>query len=232
MKNRKGVFGIMDKLDYIVSLLEKEYKNPDFDNKQDPVDELVYIILSKRTNYKVNNDTYYQLKEKYPDWKQVLKSNYEEIYEIIKHGGLGEEKSRNIKDLLEKVFKDFGTFNIKSQLIEWTKKDVYSYLITLPGIGPKSAYCTMLYSLNISVQPADAHVIRLFYRLGYINYDQTNHHLAQKEITELCNDFLYNKNYKIHVNFKAHGQYVCRRKNPKCNECIIKDNCNFYKKNI
>ncbi len=215
----------MDKLDVIIYFLESEYNNPDFNNKYDPVDELVYIILSKRTNYRCNNDTYNKLKQKYPEWIQVINSEQKDIYEVIKQGGLGGEKSKNIKRLLKIIYEDFGTFDIRDYLLEWEKDHVYSYLISLPGIGPKSAYCTMLYSLKMSVQPADAHVIRLFYRLGYIDHDQTNHHIAQKEIASICDNFSFEKNYKIHVNFKAHGQKKCKRKRSDCKNCILSKYC-------
>ena len=89
----------MDNLDEIINLLEKEYRYTDFGNKEDPVDELVYIILSKRTNYRCNNITFNRLKQRFPDWNQVLKADQKEIYEIVKYGGLGEEKSINIKKL-------------------------------------------------------------------------------------------------------------------------------------
>lgn len=217
----------MDNLDEIINLLEKEYRYTDFGNKEDPVDELVYIILSKRTNYRCNNITFNRLKQRFPDWNQVLKADQKEIYEIVKYGGLGEEKSINIKKLLQIINEDFGTFDIKDYLLKWKKEDVYNYLISLPGIGPKSAYCTMLYSLKMSVQPADAHVIRLFYRSGYIDHDQERHHSAQKIIAELCEEFPYEKNYKIHIYFKAHGQEVCRQK-PYCLKCSISKYCWYY----
>ncbi len=222
----------MDSLNKIIEMLEKEYKNPNFNNKSEPMDELIYIILSKRTNYKCNNETYKKLKQKYPEWHLLLQISQKKIYDIIKQGGLGEEKSKNIKNLLRIVYEDFGAFNIKEYFKEWSKKDIFEYLVSLPGIGLKSAYCVMLYSLNISVQPADAHVIRLFYRLGYINYNQNNHHQAQKVIISLCKDFTYEKNYKIHVNFKAHGQEICKKNKQYCFKCILKDYCDYQKKNI
>src|SRR5690554_6451441 len=106
----------MTKLNDIINLLEKQYNNPDFNNKSNTIDELIYIILAKRTNYKCNNVTYNALKKKYPDWLSLLWVSEEEIYKQIKHGGLGKEKSKYIINLLRIIHEDFGTLQIATYL--------------------------------------------------------------------------------------------------------------------
>lgn len=214
-------------LDAVVKELKRQYNSPDFNNKKNPVDELIYILLSKRTNFEVNNLIYEKLKRTYNNWEQIMNTNMSELYDIIKSGGLGEEKAENIILLIEKLITNFGKLDIGDTFNKCDNAKIFNYLISLPGIGPKSAYCVMLYSLKRSVQPADAHVIRLFYRLGFIDYDQSRHHQAQKAISTICMNFPYQKNYDIHVNFKAHGEKVCKKRRPLCQGCVIYDYCAY-----
>jgi endonuclease III len=216
------------KLIKVAKVLEKEYNSPNFNNKSDPVKELIYIILSKRTNFKANNHTYNKLIAEYTDISTLASVSIESIINCIKSGGLAREKAENISSMLQIINEDFGTFNIKKFLATWKENNILSYFLSLPGIGEKSAKCVMLYSLRLSVQPADSHVIRLFNRLGFTNIDQYNHHQAQKRISQICKGISYEYNYMIHVNFKAHGQNICKNNNPECRNCLIKNWCEYF----
>ncbi|MFW6016629.1 MAG: endonuclease III domain-containing protein [bacterium] len=217
------------KLNEIIDILKKEYCSPHFNNKSDIVSEIIYIILSKRTNYKLNNETYNKLLNRYNNWEEIQEDSYKNIKKCIYRGGLSEEKSKNIKKTIAKLYEDFNTLDINDILLTWSDKDVKEYLVSLPGIGLKSAYCVMLFSLKISVQPADTHIIKLFNRLGFIDIPIKNHSKAQKKINIMCKDLGYEKNYYLHVNFKAHGQEICKRRSPNCESCIISGYCCYYK---
>lgn len=217
-----------NKLYRIVEILKKEYNSPNYNNKEKMIDEIIYIILSKRTNHKMNNLTYDNLKDNFNDWYDLLNANISDVYSIVKIGGLGKEKSKNILKTINKIYLDYGTFEIDKFFRNKPKEEVIEYLIELPGIGMKSALCIMLYSLKLSVQPADIHIIRIFNRLGFINVKKNSHQKAQKVINNICSNLDYNINYSIHVNFKAHGETKCKSNNPLCNKCKVNKLCNFY----
>lgn len=209
--------------------LRQKYNSPHFDNKEDPMDELVYILLSKRTNLKGNQKAFINLKEKFHSWADIVSANMVDIKKCVSTGGLVEEKATNLRILCEKIYQDFHTMDLRKALQnkKWTEQEIFEYLITLPGIGPKSAYCVMLYSLKIPAMPADAHVIRVFNKIGAVPFVETQHHQAQKYISELLEGLPWSMLYSLHVNAKAHGERVCKKNKCLADECVIVEYCKF-----
>ncbi len=218
---------MLQKIFYMEPLLRNRYNSPHYGNKENPVDELIYILLSKRTNLKCNQNAYDNIKARFPDWKMILDANIEQIEETINVGGLIEEKSINIQGLCRKIYDDFGTFNLRTIFKEnkWEEQKIYDYLISLPGIGPKSAYCVMLYSLKLPVMPADIHIIRILYRVELIPFTENQHHQAQKYISETFIGLPWSFQYSLHVNMKAHGEMVCKRQECLREKCVISMYC-------
>ena len=102
-----------------------------------------------------------------------------------------------------------------------------NYLCSLPGVGPKTAYCVMMYSLKRSVFPADANVIRVAYRMGLTGFSPLQHKKAQEELVKKIPPKL---SYTLHVNMVQHGRKVCT-KLPKCNSCSIRKFCKSFRGN-
>lgn len=218
----------MKNLFQIEEKLRTQYNSPHFGNMDDPMDELVYILLSKRTNLRCNQKTFESFKASYSEWNMVLTAQIEEIEQVISYGGLVKEKARNIKKLCIKIFHDYKTFDLRSVFtnIQMNETEIFNYLNSLPGIGPKSACCVMLYSLKLPIMPADVHVIRVFHRLGMAS-SEIHHHQAQKEISGLINGLPWSWIYSLHVNMKAHGERVCQKQHCMREHCVISAFCTF-----
>lgn len=211
----------------IETKLRQEYNSPHYGNMDNPMEELIYILLSKRTNLRCQQVTYTNLKKEFPQWEMILDSSIDHIQKIIDGGGLVQEKATNIKGLCEKIKNDFGDFDLKKFFLDrnWGDEDIFRYLISLPGIGPKSAYCVMLYSFKLPVMPSDAHVIRVFYRLGLIPYKEEQHHQAQIAISELVKGLPWSMLYSLHVNLKCHGEKICKKNKCCRDKCVISNVC-------
>ena len=202
------------------------YKNPRLNNKDDPLDELIFIVLSNKTTEKSYIKIYDILKKTYPKWSDILeKSSSKRLLKILKPGGLAKKKGRWLRQILMKISEDNGDVDL-SFLTDHSIKESEKYLCSFPGIGLKSARCILMYSLHKDVFPVDTHCNRILTRLGVIqNRRLTN--IVQSKIQEKIPP---NIRYSLHVNLVAHGRAICNARYPLCKICQIHEMCVMGKK--
>ena len=99
--------------------------------------------------------------------------------------------------------------------------EAQAWLMALPGVGPKTAACVLLFSLDVPVMPVDTHVHRVARRLGLIG-DRVSADAAHAILTELTPDDLM---LDAHLLLIEHGRRTCRARNPRCGECVLADRC-------
>ena len=206
----------------VAVLLHKAYGSPSHNNKKDPLDELIFIILSLMTTQHSFNRVFDRLKRVAPKWDDVLNLPLSKLKNIIKDAGLSNQKAPRIKKILEKLKHDFG----KVSLAPLHKMDVSlaeKYLTSLPGVGLKAAKCVLMYSLGRKVLPVDTHVWRVAKRLGLV--DETISYNKIHEILE--NIVIPNDRFSFHVNAISHGRLICNSKNPRCKGCVLYNNCKY-----
>jgi len=210
----------LKRVEVVKDLLEATYHCPRHHNRDDVVDELVFILLSQMTHEKGYLSSFEALKARYPGWHEVMVANTDELASTIRAGGLGEIKGPRIQAILKRVFEDFGTFDL-SFMRSWDQDSVYEYLTSLPGIGCKSALCVMMYALDMSVFPVDVNVRRVFARVGLIEASWS-HRKAQAYLSrEVPGEW----GSSLHTNGLAHGRAICRPSRPMCNECVLYAQC-------
>ncbi len=208
----------------VAQLLHKQYCSPRHGNKRDPLDELVFIILSLMTTHQSFNRVYERLRNQVGRWDRLLKVNVRRLKLIIKDAGLSNQKAPRIIEILLRLKNDFGVVSL-APLRKMKDSDVEAYLTSLPGVGPKTAKCVMMYSLNRKVLPVDTHVWRLAKRLGLVssNVSYSNVHPALEGVV------LPDDRYRFHVNAISHGRAICRPVEPRCDECCIRRLCPYPK---
>jgi len=215
---------VMNHIKEISELLDFKYGSPDHNNKEDPLDELMFILLSRRTR-KIGYETVYDnLKKEFPSWEDVANAAPSKILRIIKSAGLGPKRVREIKENLRIINDHFGEYSL-DRLKRWNSKKVFKFLTSLSGIGPKSAYCIMMYSLKREVFPVDTHVNRICQRLGIIEM-RIDHKKGQALLKDV---FPKPLRYSLHVNMVAHGREICHSTNPDCNNCVIAGFCKWIR---
>ena len=211
---------VLEYIQEIDDLLNFEYGSPDHNNKDDPLDELFFILLSRRTRRSGYETVYDELRAEYPTWEDVAKASDRDIFRIINSAGLGNLRLKQIKYNLDTIKKRFKKYSL-DRLYRWGAPKVFEYLTSLKGIGPKSAYCVMMYSFKKAVFPADTHVRRICKRLGLIDAN-LDHKKAQIRLSDM---FPKKLRYSLHVNMISHGRKICRKSNPDCKSCIISGFC-------
>lgn len=210
----------------IAALLEAAYGTPDLGNKPDPVDELVYIALSRRTREGAYQAGYNALKTRWPSWDAVADASIAEVTQVIRSGGLGERKARSIVGALRELRETFG--GCRLDVDTWPNEDVARYLASLPEVGPKSAACIMAMSLHRPAFAVDAHVGRVMARVAPyapLGFDllPLDHKRRQALLPTLVPPSLRRD---LHVNLVVHGRTVCTQR-PDCGACPIRALCRW-----
>lgn len=202
--------------------LESKYGKPRLGNPLDPLDDLIYIILSTRTSQSVAKRTFHKIKDKYSSWERVLLSPRSKLESIIEPAGLSLKRSLQIVSTLEKIKGDFGSCDL-SPLKAMSISEAEAYLLSLAGVSQKVAKCVMLYTLNAEVLPVDGHVFRVSKRLGWTNRNRADQ----------CHDELEllvppHRRFSFHVDCIQHGRSTCKAHNPSCQVCSIQTHCRYY----
>jgi endonuclease III len=205
--------------------LSQEYADPRLGNKDDPLDELIFIILSARTAESGYSRTYRALRDAFHSWFDILGTPEGSVARIISSGGLAEKKERQIRSLLQAV-RDRTERKDLSFLQRMSTEEAEGFLTTLPGVGLKTARCVLMYSMGRNVFPVDTHVRRVLSRLGFVRYQR----LTSRVQDQIQQTIPVRLRYKLHVNLVAHGRAVCTARRPSCERCILNHLCDYYAK--
>jgi endonuclease III len=193
------------------------YGSPRLGNRRDPLSELVFVVLSAQTEEYNYSRTYRELRRRHRTWSGVLRAGEEGVFEAIAPGGLGRKKARQIVGILSALRSQTGHVSLRF-LQDWPTEAAEEFLLTLPGVGAKTARCVLMYSLGRSVFPVDTHVLRVARRLGYTAGPTSERDLLQDSVpAEL--------RYDLHVRLVIHGRRVCLARRPRCWSCSLADIC-------
>jgi DNA (cytosine-5)-methyltransferase 1 len=207
-------------LSRIVSILSNEYGDPLLKNKRNPVDELIFAVLSERTDETKYVAAFRRLKANFPRWTSIHYAPTSMIKKLIGEAGMGTRRAALIKRILKTISTRFGVVGL-SALRNLSAADAEHILCSLPGVGPKVARCVLLYCFHKPVLPVDIHTYRLAIRIGLlsrrISYDQS-HAILPSLIPAVLRR-------RFHVNAVAHGRTRCFAENPRCDGCPLTEFC-------
>lgn len=206
----------------ITRLLVKEYGRLRWRSYRDPIDELVLTILSQNTSDRNSRRAFDSLISRYGSWQSVAEGDVEDIAEAIKLGGLARVKAPRIKRILEQIKAERGSLDL-AFLDKMSVAEAKAWLQSLPGVGPKTAACVLLFSLGKPVLPVDTHVYRVAKRLGLIDSM-----VSAEKAHEILGNIVPAKNvYQFHIHMIEHGRRVCKAQRPLCQRCVLLPGCPF-----
>jgi endonuclease-3 len=186
----------------------------------DPLEELVLTILSQNTS-DVNRDRAWAgLRARFPTWDAVASARPRSVVAAIRVGGLANTKAPRIIAVLREIRRREGSFDL-GWMREATDREVEEYLLSLPGVGPKTAACVLAFSLGRPALPVDTHVARVAIRLGLLA-PRTASAAAHRILADLVPASL---RVPMHVGLIRHGRGVCRAGRPRCEVCPLRELC-------
>jgi endonuclease-3 len=174
-------------------------------------------MLSAQATDKSVNKVTEDLYKQYPDLDSFLKLSQEEIEEKIRQIGLYKNKAKNIYKML-RVLRDKFKGQVPKSLED---------LMSLPGVGRKTASVVLVEAFNIPAFPVDTHVFRVTRRIGLAGGNT-----ADKVSDEMMKRLPKYKWHLMHHLLITHGRSICTAQSPKCGSCTINKICSYYKKTM
>lgn len=198
----------------VIELLEEEYPDAKCElNYNTPFQLLVATVLSAQTTDKKVNAVTETLFVEYPDLDSFLTLSREELESKIKSIGLYRSKSKNVMNMC---------MTLKDKFNGQVPRE-FDQLITLSGVGRKTANVVISNAFNQPAIAVDTHVFRVSNRIGLASADdvlKTELQLQKsipKEYWSLAHHLLI-----------WHGRRICKARKPNCIECPIKHECKYY----
>jgi endonuclease-3 len=214
-----------DRLRLIADRLQRDYRTPKWRSHGDPLDELVSTVLSQHTSDVNTARAFASLRARLPTWNDVVHAPTDAVAAAIQTGGLANIKAPRIQAILRRIREEQGGFDL-GHLAAMNVANARRWLTSLPGVGPKTASCVLLFSLGKAAFPVDTHVHRVSRRLGVVPNDASPE-AVQDAIERAVGDDR-DALYRLHLNLIRHGRAVCRAQRPRCEACILSDWCDMY----
>ena len=176
-------------------------------------------MLSQMTTSPSYERVFDRLKREMPEWRLLTETSISHLTSLIADAGLSGQRASRLKHIADRLERDFGEVSL-TQLADYDDETVQEYLISLPGVGVKTAKCVMMYTLDRQVLPVDTHTARVANRLGLVCAG--NALAIDRDLSVVVPPAL---RFDFHVNAVAHGRAVCRAVLPRCDECVLSSVC-------
>jgi len=157
-----------------------------------------------------------------PDWTAVEFAPLPELTDVIRPGGLANQKAPRLQSTLRFIREERGDYSLEF-LGEMPALDARAWLTQIDGIGKKTASVLLLFCFGLPLMPVDRHVDRVSHRIGLMPPKATaddahDLYLAMLEPDEM---------YEAHVNLIQHGRKICHARRPDCAACPLRPRCRF-----
>lgn len=182
-----------------------------------PFQLLVAVILSAQCTDKRINLITPALFEAYPTPQAMAAASHEEIFNFIKSVSYPNNKARNLLGMAHKLTDDFDGE---------VPSDIDS-LMSLPGVGRKTANVILSVVFNKAAMAVDTHVFRVSERLGLTTNSKNPLETERTLMRYIPEDIVP----KAHHWLILHGRYVCKARKPDCLNCGMSEICRFYNRN-
>ncbi|OGU37632.1 MAG: endonuclease III [Ignavibacteria bacterium GWB2_35_6b] len=190
----------------------------------DPVEMLIATILSQNTNDRNSFQAYQNLKNKFSNWTEILKTQRSIIEKEIKVAGLGKQKSEAIKNFVKELYEKEGKLTLK-YLDKIENENAIKNLTSYKGVGVKTASCVLLFAMDRNVCPVDTHVHRTVNRIGILKASSPD-----KTFFALNENFPEKIAHSFHTNLIRLGREICLSQKPNCGVCPLLKICKYEDK--
>ncbi len=214
----------IDHLDDIERVLDEAYGPRRLVPDGDPVSTLVSTILSQNTSDTNTERAFASLRRRFPKWDDVAGADTNDVIDAIRSGGLANRKAPRIQEALEEIRDRYGAYSLDA-LVALPLDDARDTLLSIDGVGPKTAACVLLFAMGRPALPVDTHVFRVARRLGLIA-ESTSPVRAHATLEAMMAGDA-NRTYRFHVEMIAHGRAICTARRPKCSICPLRSYCAY-----
>ena len=199
------------------------FGEPAWQGGEDPVDELIWTILSANTNDTNSGRAFRALKATFgDDWEAVRTAPLDAIKDAIRPAGMYNQKAPAIVATLTTILEREGRYHL-DHLAHLPLDEAMSYLTSLPGVGHKTASIVLLFSFGRGAFPVDTHIQRISQRVGIAGRKD-----SPEKIKGIWEALLPPETYyPLHVNLIRHGRELCSARAPQCERCPLQPICDY-----
>jgi endonuclease-3 len=189
-----------------------------------PIAELILTVLSQSTNDRNRDVAYLRLRTRFASWEAVRDAPVARIEEAIRPGGISRVKAARIQAILRAITAE--PMDPPHELsLDWLPRaplsEAREYLVSLPGVGRKTAACVLLFAYGLREVPVDTHVSRVAARLGLLRAGAPSHELHDQMLALTPRG----GELELHVNLLRHGRRTCHARLPACELCALARMC-------
>ena len=207
----------------VAAALTEVYGEMDWTRNQDGMDELISCILSQSTNDSNRDRAFARLKERFPTWDALRFAALDDLIDAVRPAGLANQKAPRIQSALELIFEKAGEYSIDF-LNDLPLDEAKAWLVSLKGIGPKTAAIVLCFAYGRPAFPVDTHIYRVSKRIGFLpeKLSADDAHPVMEAIAP-PQDY-----YQFHIQLIQHGRDTCHARKPACGRCAINAACDFF----
>jgi len=232
---------------FVLDELAGSYGHPVWERRLDPTSELILTILTQNSADTNAEVAFEALRQAYPsggevrahnpgagwggegladgsapDWDVVEHAPLPELVDVIRPGGLANQKAPRIQATLAYIRDARGDHSLEF-LGDLSAAAARDWLTAIDGIGKKTASVLLLFSFGLPLMPVDRHVERVSHRVGLIPKKASADEAHDLYLGLLEADQMH----EAHVNLIQHGRKVCHARRPDCGACPLRPRCRF-----
>ncbi|MCR5393939.1 MAG: endonuclease III [Bacteroidales bacterium] len=178
-----------------------------------PFELLVAVILSAQCTDKRVNMVTPELLRAFPTAEAMARQTADEVYEYVKSISYPHAKAEHLVAMAQRLVDDYGG----------EVPEDYDALLSLPGVGRKTANVISAVIYNKPTMAVDTHVFRVANRIGLTNNSRTPLATERTLTDNIPGELIPLAHHWLIL----HGRYVCTARNPKCADCGISSFCKF-----
>lgn len=206
---------LSDKYTFCISEFRENNPNPKTElNYKSNFELIIAVILSAQCTDKRVNLLTPALFKAFPDPQKLANAEIPEIYNYIKSCSYPNNKAIHLKGMAQSLITNFN-----SKL-----PDNFDDLISLPGVGRKTANVLLSVLFNKSTMAVDTHVFRVSNRIGLSPNAKTPFDVEKILVSNTPDKDMHDMHHWLIL----HGRYVCKAIKPKCSDCFLTEICNYF----
>ena len=232
---------------FVMDELAGIYGRPTWERRLDPTSELILTILTQNSADTNAEVAFEALRRAHPsggkvrphnpgagwggeglsdgaapDWDAVEHAPLPELVDVIRPGGLANQKAPRIQATLSRIREEHGDHSLEF-LGDMPTLQARDWLTAIDGIGKKTASVLLLFSFGRPLMPVDRHVERVSHRVGLIPLKASADDAHDLFLGLLQPDEMH----EAHVNLIQHGRRICHARRPDCAACPLRPRCRF-----
>jgi endonuclease-3 len=214
-KYQQGIMTKKERYSNVISWFQTNAKSSESELRFNNTYELlIAVILSAQCTDKRVNMITPALFQAFPTPEVMAKVTSDDVFPYIKSISYPNNKAKNLVGMAQKLVSDFDG-DVPSDI---------DSLLTIPGVGRKTANVMLAVAFDTPAMPVDTHVFRVANRIGLTD-DSKNPTQTERELVKyIPKIFLSNAHHWLIL----HGRYICVARKPKCEACGLREWCKYY----